>query len=74
MFVSVDGKRYLVGIGSYISGLAPGLNSKYGSLNGAANLNFFHSWIHDNTGIAAVPEPDEFWIGCLGSLRAWRRR
>ncbi len=73
VFVTVEGKRYLVGIGSYTSGFSPGLNSKYGSLSGAANLDFFHSWIYTNTGITTVPEPGVWWLCCLGSLLAWRR-
>lgn len=74
VFVTVDGKRYLIGISSYTSGFSPGLNSKYGSLSGAANLDFFHSWIYNNTGIGAVPEPGAWWLCALGSLLAWRRR
>jgi hypothetical protein len=74
VFVAVDGKRYLVGINSYTSGFSPGLNSKYGSLSGAADLAIFHSWIFDNTGISAVPEPAVWWIGALACLLGFRRR
>lgn len=74
VFVTVNGRRYLIGISSYTSGFAPGLNSKYGSLSGAANLDLFHSWIFDNTGIAAIPEPGVWWLCGLGSLLALRRR
>ncbi len=74
VFINVDGKRYLVGINSYTSGFSPGLNSKYGSLSGAANLDFFHSWIFATTGIAAVPEPGALVICCLGGLLCLRRR
>ncbi|MEO8614879.1 MAG: trypsin-like serine protease [Luteolibacter sp.] len=74
VFVNVDGHRYLVGISSYTSGFVPGLNSKYGSLSGAADLNFFHSWVFDNTGISSVPEPAVFWILTLGCLLGLGRR
>lgn len=74
VFVTIDGARYLVGINSYTGGFTPGLNSKYGSLSGAANLDFFQSWIFDTTGISAVPEPSVWWICSLGSLLSWRRR
>jgi hypothetical protein len=74
VFVTVDGQRYLVGINSYTSGFAPGLNSKYGSLSGAADLYHFHQWIYEQTGIAAVPEPGVLWICALGSLLGLIRR
>lgn len=74
VFVSVDGKRYLVGINSYTSGFSPDLKSKYGSLSGAANLDFFHSWIFQQTGISAVPEPGAWVVCCLGGLLCLRRR
>jgi len=74
VFVTVDGQRYLAGISSYTSGFAPGLNSKYGSLSGAADLHQFHQWIFEQTGIAAIPEPDSWWICCLATLLWFRRK
>jgi hypothetical protein len=74
VFVMVDGVPRLVGISSYTSGFAPALNSKYGSLSGAADLSYFHSWIEEISGIQAIPEPTVWGLCCLGSLLAWRRR
>lgn len=74
VFVTVDGQRYLAGISSYTSGFAPGLNSKYGSLSGAADLHQFHQWIFEQTGITAIPEPSAGWPGALGSLLLLRRK
>ena len=74
VFVTVDGQRYLVGISSYLAGFAPGTNSQYGSLSGATNLDLFHDWILEQTGIAAIPEPASLWLCALGSLLGLRRR
>ncbi len=74
VFVTVGGESYLVGIGSYTSGFAPGLNSKYGSLSGAADLRPFHAWIFTTTGIAAVPEPGVWWLCTAAGLLGLRRR
>jgi hypothetical protein len=74
VFITVDGKSYLVGINSYTSGFAPGLNSKYGSLSGAADLEMFHAWIFKSTGISAVPEVGSLWFFSLGGLLIWMRR
>ncbi len=74
VFVTVDGKPYLVGISSYTSGFAPGLNSKYGSLSGAADLELFHAWIFEKTGTPAVPEVGVLWFFALGGLLVWTRR
>lgn len=74
VFLTVDGFVHLVGINSYAGGFAPGTNSKYGSISGAAHLEQFHSWIYDVTGITAVPEPGTLWLGCLGLLLVFRRR
>ena len=74
VFITLDGVSYLVGITSYTSGFSQGLNSKYGALSGAADLNVFHDWIYEQTGIAAVPEPAVAWICALGSLLCLRRR
>jgi len=73
VFVTIAGKSYLVGIGSYTSGFSPGLNSKYGALSGAADLNFFHQWVQNTSGISPVPEPGVLWLCSLGSL-VWLRR
>lgn len=61
VFIRVDGRDLLVGINSYTGGFSAGMNSKYGSLSGAANLQFFHAWIQEQTGIAAVPEMGSLW-------------
>ncbi|RPJ33859.1 MAG: hypothetical protein EHM17_08760 [Verrucomicrobiaceae bacterium] len=74
VFVTVNGQTYLAGINSYTGGFVPGTNSKYGSLSGAANLELFHAWIFSQTGIAPIPEPATWWIGCLASLLCLRRR
>jgi hypothetical protein len=74
VFVTEGGQRYLVGINSYTSGFSPGLNSKYGSLSGAADLRAFHSWIFDTTGITAVPEPSSAFLCMLAALLGLVRR
>lgn len=74
VFITEGGVRYLVGINSYTGRFGPGAASSYGSISGATNLELFHSWIFDQTGVAAVPEPSSFWIFCLASLLGLRRR
>jgi len=74
VFINQDGRNYLIGINSYTSGFAPGLNGKYGSLSGAADLGLFHDWIFATSGIAAVPEPGMLGLLCFGSLLGLRRR
>ncbi len=75
VFVTVEGARYLIGINSYSGAVSAATsNSKYGGLSGAVDLQQFHSWIFDQTGITAVPEPGCLWILCLGSLLGLRRR
>jgi hypothetical protein len=74
VFVTVDGVRYLVGISSYTGRFGPGAASSYGSISGATNLDLFHSWIYDQTGITSVPEPASLCLFGLGSLLAIRRR
>jgi hypothetical protein len=74
VFVTVGGNKFLVGISSYTSGFSPGLNSKYGSLSGAANLHYFHSWIYQTTGIAAVPEVSTGWFCMVAALFGFVRR
>lgn len=73
VFITVGGLRYLVGINSYSGGFSPGMNSKYGSLSGAADLHQFHSWIFEQTGIAPIPEPSSFLLGAFGTLVLLRR-
>ena len=75
VFVTVGGVRYLIGINSYSGAVSPATsNSQYGGLSGAVDLQQFHSWIFDNTGISAVPEPSALWLCGIGSLLALRRR
>ncbi|MGL5017146.1 MAG: trypsin-like serine protease [Luteolibacter sp.] len=74
VFISEDGIRYLVGINSYTGRFGPGAASSYGSISGASNLELFHSWIFDRTGISAVPETGTLWLLCLGGLLGLNRR
>lgn len=74
VFVTVDGIRYLAGISSYTGRFGPGAASSYGSISGATNVELFHAWILDQTGISAVPEPGSLSVLCLGGLLALRRR
>lgn len=74
VFTMVGGTPYLIGIGSYTSGFAPGMNSKYGSLSGAADLYHFHSWIEETTGIQAIPEPSAVALLLPAFAFAIRRR
>lgn len=74
VFIQQDGKNYLIGINSYTGGFSPGLNSKYGSLSGGADLEFFHDWIFANTGIVAVPEPNVWVLLALSGILSFRRR
>jgi Trypsin len=75
VFISEGGVRYLVGVNSYASGFSAGINSKYGALSGAADLNAFHLWITATTGIVAIPEPSTGLLCLLAaSLGLVRRR
>lgn len=74
VFISEDGIRYLVGINSYTGRFGPGAASSYGSISGATNLELFHSWIFDQTGISAVPETGTLWLLCLAGLLGLNRR
>jgi hypothetical protein len=74
VFITVDGKRYLIGINSYTSGFSPNMNSKYGSLSGAADLYHFHQWIYDQTGIQAIPEPSALGYGVFLICLILKRR
>ncbi|NQX02641.1 PEP-CTERM sorting domain-containing protein, partial [bacterium] len=73
VFITVGGVRYLVGISSYTGRFGPGAPSSYGSISGATNLDLFHSWIFEQTGIRAIPEPAGLWLFCLAGLLALRR-
>ncbi|MGD7652134.1 MAG: trypsin-like serine protease [Verrucomicrobiales bacterium] len=73
VFIHLDGTPYLVGINSYSGGFSPGTNSKYGSISGATDLSQFHSWIFDETGISAVPEPSVILLTQLATLILLRR-
>ncbi len=74
VFISVDGTAYLVGVISFTGGFSPGMNSRYGSISGASDLQQFHDWIFDQTGVAAIPEPDAVLLAALGALMLLRRR
>lgn len=74
VFVDIGGISYLVGINSYTGGFSPGLNSKYGSLSGAAELRQFHEWIYAQTGISAIPEARSGMIILSGLLWLIGRR
>ena len=75
VFITVEGVRYLIGINSYSGYVSLATsNSKYGGLSGAVDLQQFHSWIFENTGIAAVPEPGTLGLCLLGSLIGLARR
>lgn len=75
VFTMVDGVPYLIGINSYSGYVSQATsNSKYGGLSGAADLRQFNSWIFDQTGVAAIPEPAAMWIFCLGCPLLLRRR
>ncbi|GAA5116002.1 hypothetical protein GCM10023212_01620 [Luteolibacter yonseiensis] len=75
VFVTEGGVRYLVGINSY-SGYVNvgGMNSKYGGISGAMDLQQFYPWIFSATGISAVPEPGVLWLCALGGLLGLVRR
>lgn len=74
VFVTLDGVRYLVGINSFTGGFQPGTNSRFGSISGASNLDLFHTWIEEQTGITAVPEPGVFGLVSMALLVLWRRQ
>lgn len=77
VFVKEGGVSYLVGISSYTGYLdsnPSGSLSRYGGLSGGTNLELFHSWIYDRTGIAAVPEPGTAGLVALTALIPLLRR
>jgi len=74
VFITVDGTAYLVGVISFTGGFSPGMNSRYGSISGASDLQQFYSWIFDQTGVSAIPEPHAALLGALGVLGILRRR
>ena len=66
VFIAVDGRSYLVGINSFTGGFTPGTNSRYGSISGASDLQQFHTWVFEQTGVNPVPEPSAAFLGALG--------
>ncbi len=74
VFITVGGIKYLVGVTSFTGGFSPGTNSRYGSISGANDLQQFHQWIFDETGIAAVPEPSVVILGCISAVGLVSRR
>lgn len=75
VFTLIGGVPYLIGINSYSGYVSLATsNSKYGGLSGAVDLRQFNSWIFDQTGITAIPEPGLLWIFCLGCPLLLRRR
>ena len=68
VFISVDGAAHLVGVISFTGRFNPGKTSSYGSISGASDLQQFHDWIFDQTGISAIPEPDAALLAALGTL------
>jgi len=74
VFITIDGAPFLIGTNSYTSGFAPGLNSKYGSISGAADLQMFHPWIFETSGISAIPEVGTLGLFALGGMLTWMRR
>lgn len=74
VFITVGGIQYLVGVTSFTGGFSPGTNSRYGSISGANDLQQFHHWIFDQTGIAAVPEPSVVILAGISVLRLVCRR
>ncbi len=73
VFITIDGTRYLVGVISFTGGFSPGMNSRYGSISGASDLQQFHPWILDQTGVSAIPEPSAALLAALGALCLLRR-
>ena len=77
IFVDVGGVKYLVGVSSYTGYLdsnPSGSNSRYGGLSGGTNLELFHSWIFQQTGISPVPEPGTAALVALTALVPMLRR
>lgn len=75
VFVTEGGVRYLIGINSYSGYVnAAGMNSRYGGISGAMDLQQFYPWIFNTTGISAVPEPGVLWLCALGGLLGLVRR
>lgn len=74
VFVRVGDTRYLAGVISFTGGFSPGMNSRYGSISGASDLQQFHTWIYDQTGVAPIPEPSAALLAALGGLGLLCRR
>lgn len=66
----------LVGVISYRGRLTsdPFSNSDYGELSGASRLNQFTTWITQQTGIVAIPEPSGAALILLAGVMMMRRR
>jgi secreted trypsin-like serine protease len=73
VFIDIDGVAHLAGITSFTGEFVSGNNSKYGSISGANDLQQFHQWITDTTGIVPVPEPSLMLLNMLGGM-AWMLR
>jgi len=77
IFVKEGGVNYLVGVSSYtgrLDTMPTGSLSRYGALSGGTNLELFHSWIFQQTGIAPVPEPGTAGLVALTALVPLLRR
>ena len=77
VFIEYNGGYYLAGVNSYTGYLdanPAGANSRYGGLSGATNLELFHQWIFDETGIAAVPEPSSSALILISAMMLSLRR
>lgn len=74
VFITVDGTSHLVGVISFTGGFSPGMNSRYGSISGASDVQQFHTWIYEQTGISPIPEPSAALLAALGALGLLRRR
>ena len=73
VFITAAGTSYLVGVISFTGGFSPGMNSRYGSISGATDLQQFHTWIYQQTGISPIPEPSAALLAALGVLGLLRR-
>jgi hypothetical protein len=73
VFIESGGTNYLVGVISFTGGFSPGTNSRYGSISGASDLQQFHTWIFDQTGVSPIPDPSAALLGALAALGMLRR-
>ncbi|WP_338286336.1 trypsin-like serine protease [Luteolibacter sp. LG18] len=74
VFIKRGGKDYLVGTISYLASFDGTGNADYGDLSGATNLDLYYSWIAQQTGIQAVPEPSVGLLAAMPLLLCWHRR